>query len=55
MLHKQEAHDEGVWSAVWVPNSSRMLTGSLDETVKSWESTPDSMSMRHSYQVGHNS
>eukprot|EP01025_Chloroclados_australasicus_P041858 TRINITY_DN44654_c0_g2_i1.p1 TRINITY_DN44654_c0_g2~~TRINITY_DN44654_c0_g2_i1.p1 ORF type:complete len:126 (+),score=7.27 TRINITY_DN44654_c0_g2_i1:135-512(+) len=36
---KDDAHDEGVWSCCWIPNSSSFLTGAVDETVKRWTST----------------
>lgn len=31
------AHDEGAWSVAWVPHTSSLLTGSVDETVKRWD------------------
>lgn len=46
-----DAHDEGVWSAAWVPNSAKLLTGSVDETVKVWD-TADTLKFEHTYQ-GH--
>ena len=35
--HDVLAHDEGVWSVAWVPGTSSVLTGSVDETVKRWD------------------
>lgn len=38
LLNKDDnAHEDAVWSAVWVPESNKLLTGSADETVKCWE------------------
>ena len=52
-LHKFEAHGEGVWCLAWVPGSStRLLTGSVDETVKSWDVEADKTAMSHNY-LGH--
>ncbi|KAJ9532847.1 hypothetical protein QJQ45_010870 [Haematococcus lacustris] len=52
-LHKvQDAHDQGVWSASWVPGSNRLLTGSVDENVKVWDDTAESLKFHHIYQ-GH--
>lgn len=51
-LHKVQAHDEGVWCLAWVPGSQRLLTGSVDETVKSWEVDGDKSTMQHNY-LGH--
>lgn len=51
-LHRVEAHDDGVWSASWVPNTNRLLTGSVDESVKVWEDTADNLKFVHTYQ-GH--
>lgn len=38
----ENAHDESVWAATWIPATdnrpSLLLTGSLDETVKLWKS-----------------
>ncbi|GIL74367.1 hypothetical protein Vretimale_2084 [Volvox reticuliferus] len=33
------AHDDGVWTVAWIPGTSSLLTGSLDESVKRWEVT----------------
>lgn len=35
-LQKVAAHDEGVWAVAWLPNSTQLLTGSVDESVKLW-------------------
>mmetsp|Transcript_22951 Transcript_22951/g.58651 ORF Transcript_22951/g.58651 Transcript_22951/m.58651 type:complete len:315 (-) Transcript_22951:284-1228(-) len=51
-LHRQvDAHDEGIWSAAWIPNSNRLLTGSVDESVKAWDAS-DALKFEHTYQ-GH--
>ncbi|XP_057968774.1 WD repeat-containing protein VIP3 [Malania oleifera] len=38
----ENAHDDSVWAAAWVPateaRAARLLTGSLDETVRLWKS-----------------
>ncbi|OMO67251.1 hypothetical protein CCACVL1_20681 [Corchorus capsularis] len=43
----ENAHDESVWAATWVPGTttrpSLLLTGSLDETVKLW--SPDELDL----------
>lgn len=82
-LYKVAAHDEGVWSLAWVPSSGaaattagapatqqplRLLTGSVDETVRAWDvpsggggegggdlgstTTSSSVSLAHTY-AGH--
>ena len=39
-LHKEAgAHGEGIWSLAWVPGTSQLLTGSLDELVKRWDAS----------------
>lgn len=39
-LHKETgAHAEGIWSLAWVPGTSQLLTGSLDEHVKRWDAS----------------
>ncbi|GAX84435.1 hypothetical protein CEUSTIGMA_g11855.t1 [Chlamydomonas eustigma] len=54
-LHRAKAHDEGAWCSCWVPGSNRLLTGSVDETVKIWEDTDDGLNCAHTYsgQEGH--
>lgn len=52
-LHKTSAHEEGCWSCAWIPGTARLLTGSVDESVKVWEDTPDGqLKFEHTYQ-GH--
>jgi WD40 repeat protein len=52
-LHSTEAHEEGIWSSTWIPGTSRLLTGSVDESVKVWEDTPEGqLKFVHTYQ-GH--
>ncbi|KAI8469307.1 MAG: WD40 repeat-like protein [Monoraphidium minutum] len=37
-LHKlTAAHAEGIWCATWIPGTSQLLTGSVDEYVKLWD------------------
>ncbi|KAG2498644.1 hypothetical protein HYH03_003390 [Edaphochlamys debaryana] len=38
------AHDEGVWSVAWIPNTNSLLTGSVDESVKRWDVTDTGLS-----------
>ncbi len=52
LLHKTLAHDEGVWTISWVPNSSQLLSGSVDESVKLWEVATDGVKPLHTY-TGH--
>ena len=33
---KEEAHDDAVWAATWVPESDSIISGSVDESVKMW-------------------
>lgn len=51
-LQRLEGHDAGVWAACWAGSSSKLLSGSLDETVKVWEQTPDALRFLHTYE-GH--
>jgi WD40 repeat protein len=44
---KADAHEEGIWSAVWVPNSHRLLTGSVDETIKVWDASDEKLQFVH--------
>ncbi|XP_022147613.1 WD repeat-containing protein VIP3 [Momordica charantia] len=50
----ENAHDESVWAATWVPATdnrpSVLLTGSLDETVKLWK--PDELELERT-NTGH--
>ena len=42
---KKDAHEDGVWSLAWTPSSSgesTLLSGSVDETVKTWRVDGDS-------------
>eukprot|EP00877_Chromochloris_zofingiensis_P010753 jgi/Chrzof1/5931/Cz16g21010.t1 len=51
-LLKQQAHEEGIWATTWLPGSSQFLTGSVDETVKLWDSAGDKLESVHTY-TGH--
>eukprot|EP00798_Chlamydomonas_sp_ICE-L_P003031 gene3031-13056_t len=51
-LHKTVAHEEGVWSASWIPGSNKILSGSVDESVKIWEDGQDGLQFLHTNQ-GH--
>lgn len=50
----ENAHDESVWAATWVPATDTrpalLLTGSLDETVKLWK--PDDLLLQRT-NTGH--
>ncbi|EIE22794.1 WD40 repeat-like protein [Coccomyxa subellipsoidea C-169] len=57
LIHKKEdAHDDAIWCSTWVPNSSALISGSVDESVKIWtildEQQPEVMEESHTY-VGH--
>lgn len=53
---KEDAHDDAIWCSTWVPNSSALISGSVDESVKIWtildEQQPEVMEESHTY-VGH--
>lgn len=52
-LAKAAAHDEGVWACAWLPGGhDRLLTGSVDETVKLWSAGEDKLEPGHTY-AGH--
>lgn len=49
-LHKLPgAHGEGIWCATWIPGTSQLLTGSVDETVKLWDVTSDPPATQHTF------
>lgn len=57
LSHKQEdAHDDAIWCATWVPNSSALVSGSVDESVRIWtildKEEPVVVDATHTY-VGH--
>ena len=33
---KEDAHDDAVWAATWVPTNDSIITASVDESVKNW-------------------
>lgn len=49
-----QAHDDAVWSAAYLPNSDFLLTGSVDESVKLWThgEQKDKLEAGHTY-LGH--
>lgn len=52
---QEDAHEDAIWCATWVPNSSDLITGSVDESVKIWtvvDGDPETVEQSHSY-VGH--
>ena len=56
LTNKQEdAHDDGIWCSTWVPDSSSLVTGSIDESVRVWtvvEENQESIEAAHTY-TGH--
>lgn len=56
LTHKQEdAHDDGIWCSTWVPDSSSLVTGSIDESVRVWtvvEEDQETVEAAHTY-TGH--
>ena len=51
----EDAHEDGLWCATWVPNSSQLVTGSIDESVRVWtvvEEEPEVIEATHTY-TGH--
>ncbi len=57
LTHKQEdAHDDAIWCATWVPNTTQLVSGSVDESVKIWtvleDQQPEVVDASHTY-VGH--
>lgn len=50
ILHKLPgAHAEGIWCAAWIPGTSQLLTGSVDEQVKLWDVSADPPSTQHTF------
>jgi len=43
------AHAEGIWCAAWISGSSQLLTGSVDEYVKLWETTAEPPTAQHTF------
>lgn len=48
-LQRTIAHDEGVWATAWLPGSTQLLTGSVDETVKLWQLLDDRLECSHTF------
>lgn len=49
-LHKLPgAHAEGIWCAAWIPGTSQLLTGSVDEQVKLWDVSSDPPATQHTF------
>ena len=36
-----DAHDDSVWALAWIPGSNEIITGSVDETAKTWAEITD--------------
>lgn len=52
LAHVSDAHDDGVWAVTWSQTEGGddlLLTGSVDEGVKSWKATDDGLELVHSY------
>ena len=50
LAHQANAHEDSVWSVAWTAgNDNLLLTGSVDECVKSWRASGDGLEMVHSY------
>jgi WD repeat-containing protein 61 len=48
LLQRQEnAHDDSVWAAAWSPTDNTLVTGSVDESVKLWRETGDTLEQVH--------
>lgn len=53
LAHQTDAHDDGAWAVAWCKSSDGddlLLTGSVDESVRSWRATGDGLEMVHEYQ-----
>eukprot|EP00775_Hariotina_reticulata_P004809 gene4809-5057_t len=48
-LQKVQAHDEGVWATAWVPGQSQLITGSVDESIKLWQTAEDKLECAHTF------
>jgi WD40 repeat protein len=48
LLHKlEDAHDDSVWTVSWTPSSNIIVTGSVDESVKLWQQSGDTLQYMH--------
>mmetsp|Transcript_33252 Transcript_33252/g.81713 ORF Transcript_33252/g.81713 Transcript_33252/m.81713 type:complete len:318 (-) Transcript_33252:129-1082(-) len=57
LAHQTNAHADSIWSVAWTGTlpgggGDLLLTGSVDENVKSWRASGDGLEMVHSY-TGH--
>ena len=43
------AHEDSVWAASWAPGSNRLVTGSVDETVKVWNDEGETLKEHHTF------
>ncbi|KXZ50523.1 hypothetical protein GPECTOR_16g698 [Gonium pectorale] len=50
--HDAVAHEDGIWSVAWIPETQSLLTGSADESVKRWDVTDQGLSEAYK-QEGH--
>mmetsp|Transcript_46692 Transcript_46692/g.89173 ORF Transcript_46692/g.89173 Transcript_46692/m.89173 type:complete len:311 (-) Transcript_46692:504-1436(-) len=49
---KVDAHEDSLWSASWTAGPDLLVTGSVDETVKTWRASGDACEETHTY-TGH--
>lgn len=49
---KVDAHDDSLWAAAWTAGPDLLVTGSVDETVKTWRASGDACEETHTY-TGH--
>jgi WD40 repeat protein len=38
-LRLHDAHEDAIWTVAWVPGGPNLITGSVDENVKSWDAS----------------
>ena len=42
--HKlEDAHEDAIWAAAWVPGGATLITGSVDENVKAWDASAENI------------
>jgi WD repeat-containing protein 61 len=49
---KADAHEDSLWSAAWTQGPDLLVTGSVDETVKTWNASGETCEETHTY-TGH--
>lgn len=49
-LRLHDAHEDAIWTVAWIPNGPSLITGSVDENVKSWDASgPENQEPGHTY------